>query len=229
MSTNNQAMDREEAEALLPWYAAALLDESEARKVAELLETDPGLARQLALIEEDRLAAISANEVLPMPAAGAGERFMARLDAEERLAHQRGGAGAATPGLMARFGGFFQSLSPRQVAFAAILLVGVVIGQAAVITGQMAGQDGTGGFRTASSEGPAAAAGPVFLVAFQPEASVAEMAGFLAAHDARIVGGPLAGGLFRIEVAAAEGESEEELLAQLREDESLVRTVLPAN
>jgi len=229
MTPTNEAMDREEAEALLPWYAAALLDESEAEKIAALLETDPGLARQLALIEEDRQAAIAASEALPTPRPGATERFMARLDAEERLARQRSGGGAVSPGLIARFGGFFQSLSPRQVAFAAVLLLAVVIGQAAIITGQMAGQEGAGGFRTASSDGPAQAAGPAFLVAFQPDASIAEMADFLAAHDARIVAGPLAGGLFRIEVSAEGGESQDELLAELGEDAGVVQMVLPAN
>ncbi|WP_051630677.1 anti-sigma factor [Afifella pfennigii] len=227
MTSDDKAMDREEAEALLPWYAAARLDEGEARKIARLLETDADLARQLALIEEDRLAALAAGEALPLPSPGAAERFMARLEAEERLAAQKS-AGGAAPGWIARFGGFFQSLSPGQVAFAAIFLVAVVIGQAVVISTQMAGEEGAI-YETASGEGPAGAAGPAFLLAFQPRASMAEVSAFLAERGARIVEGPLAGGLYRVEVEAGEGESAEEILDLLKAESRLVRTVLPAN
>jgi anti-sigma-K factor RskA len=64
-----EAPEREEIEALLPWYAAGTLSRRDAQRVEEALARDPELARRYALVREELGETIHLNETLGAPSA----------------------------------------------------------------------------------------------------------------------------------------------------------------
>ena len=72
-------MDGRDVADLLPWYANGRLAGRDRQRVAVALASDPALQRELALILEERTAAIDANEALGAPSRAATDRFFAAL------------------------------------------------------------------------------------------------------------------------------------------------------
>ena len=79
------------------------------------------------------------------------------------------------------------------------------------------------------TQAPATGEGATAIVAFAPEATLQQVADLLRRHGARLVDGPLAGGLFRVRIgeASLSAAEREAALAALR-GEPLVRMALPA-
>ena len=77
-----EAPEREEIEALLPWHAAGTLSRRDAQRVEEALARDPELARRYALVREELGETIHLNETLGAPSARALENLFAKIDAE---------------------------------------------------------------------------------------------------------------------------------------------------
>ncbi len=206
MNTANET-ERSEIEDLLPWHAAGTLDHRDAHRVEAALAEDPELARRYELVREELGETIHLNETLGAPSARAMEALFAKLDAEPARRP------AVSLNLGARIGEFFASLSPRTLAWSASAAALAIVLQAGLITGIMLNEKGPAGYATASAptsvsgEGgigvPTAFQGDYALIRFQPQASAAEITQFLETNKLSVAGGPSAGGLYRVRIAAA--------------------------
>jgi anti-sigma factor RsiW len=219
--------EREELELLMPWYVNGTLDRATAERIDAALESDPALQRSLEALMDDREAAVDLAEAVEVPTSMEA-RFMAQLDAVPAPGAARR-VSARSPDLLSRAGMWVGDLvaamtPPRLaiVAAAACLLVAV---QSGVIISMLGDESG---FETASGPGEEAA-GPAMLVQFAPGAEMAAITGFLEGEGARIVDGPLPGGMFRLEFGASDERGADELSTLLRGQPGLFGLVLPAN
>jgi hypothetical protein len=219
-------------EELLPFYAAGVLSPSELAEIKRILAVDAELRRRLVLIEEEQTEAILLNEGIAGPSTQALDKLMAAISAEPEKPGARFGLGA---GLAQRLGGWLQALTPRQAAFATAAAALVLAIQAGALVGLMVKRDDTGGFQTASHgagqvASQIAAAGSAFTVIFQPDAKAADIAALLERIGARIVDGPRAGGIYRIQVGdkGLDATASAAIVAWLRAEAALVRLVSSA-
>lgn len=218
-----------EVELLLPWHAAGRLSARDAHRVEEALARDPALARQYAVIREEYAETIALNESLGAPSGRAMQTLFAAIDAEpERRPH-------VTAGLAARISGFFSSLSPRTLAWSAVLGAVVLVAQAAVI-GTVLVKNRSGTFQTASlsMNEPATrdlggAALPRALVRFAPDARVADITALLDKYQASIIGNA-SGGMFRLQFGD-QAMSKEDLTSLINKlsSEKIVNLAVPAS
>ncbi len=190
--------EREEIEMLLPWYAMGRLDAADRARVVDWLARDPGLARQLVLIEEERLATVQSVESLPVPS---------RLSATSVTARQMPPR-AGLVGLSARLTGWFDDtlsqLSPaglRWAAASALLLIAV---QAASVGVLLRGAEPIARYETASGEAGQRPAGSFVLVHLVDGANVALLGQALREVGATIADGPTADGLYRVRLGPAD-------------------------
>jgi hypothetical protein len=106
--------------------------------------------------------------------------------------------------LTARVREFFASRSPRTLAWSATAAALAIMLQAGVIGGILL-KDQSGGhsetFETASAVMSTPGNGSYAMVRFQPKANMADITQFLENNKLMIVGGPAAGGLYRVMVA----------------------------
>src|SRR3954468_21909772 len=147
MAVSKKMLDNEpsEIEMLLPFHAAGTLNARDARRVDEALASDPDLARQYAVIQEEYAETIALNESLGAPSVRPMHKLFAAIDAEPVRKP------SFSLHLAARIGGFFASLSPYTLAFSAALGALLLLLQAGVIGAFLATQ--TGSFQTASLTG----------------------------------------------------------------------------
>jgi anti-sigma factor RsiW len=195
MNTANNS-DRGDIEELLPWHAAGTLSYRDAQSVEAALAHDPELARRYELVREELAQTVQLNESLGAPSARAMDALFAKIDAEP--ARQ---AAASSFNLGGRLREFFDSLSPRTLAWSAGAAALAIVLQAAVIGGLAIKERNAGGFETASA--PANTAdGTYAAISFQPQASAADISKFLETNKLSIADGPSAGGLYRVRIAA---------------------------
>jgi hypothetical protein len=195
MNTANEN-GRSEIEELLPWHAAGTLSAREAQAVEAALARDPELKRRYELVREELAQTIHLNETLGAPSSRAMADLFAKIDAEPRR------HAAPSIHLGARMRAFFASLSPRTLAWSATAAALAIMLQAAVIGGILIKEQSAGGYQTASVSGTASGEGTYALIRFQPQASAAEITRFLESNKLSITGGPAAGGLYRVRIAA---------------------------
>ena len=92
MNTMNQeAPERQEIEALLPWHAAGTLSRGDAERVERALSCDRELARRFDLVREELHETIHLNELLGHPSSRAADRLFAAIEAEGARAPARAG------------------------------------------------------------------------------------------------------------------------------------------
>jgi hypothetical protein len=124
--------------------------------------------------------------------------LFAKIDAEPPRAPATAGR------LAARVREFFAALSPRTLAWSASVAALAILLQAGVIVGFVVNKNGGGaGYQTASVPAQVAGPGSYALIRFKPQASAADIAGFLESNRLSIVSGPTAGGLYRVRIADA--------------------------
>jgi hypothetical protein len=222
-SATSKQTDREptEIEALLPFHAAGTLNLRDARRVDEALASDPDLARQYAVIQDEYAETILLNESLGAPSSRAMQKLFAAIDAEPAR------KGASFNPVM-RIAGFFSSLSPRTLAFAGVASALLVLLQAGVI-GTVLVKDRKGGnFQTAAF--PAQSTSGTFgLLRFTPDAKADEITQLLNTYNASIVSGPKAG-MFRVQFGdkALSKEDAAQLMTRLQA-EKIVSLVVSAD
>jgi anti-sigma factor RsiW len=221
MAQSKDAVDRtpSEIEELLPFHAAGTLNARDAQRVEEAMAKDPDLARQYAEIQDEYAETILLNESLGAPSARAMQKLFDAIDAEPA----RTASSSLNP--VSRIAGFFASLSPRTLAYSAVVGALALLLQAGVI-GTLV-KDRTGSFQTASVEGQSGA-GTVALVRFVPDARLADITQFLDNYSASIVSGPKAG-MFRIRFGdkALPKQETDQLMARVQ-GEKIVTQALPA-
>ncbi|WP_315777536.1 MULTISPECIES: hypothetical protein [unclassified Bradyrhizobium] len=142
-----------EIELLLPWYAAGTLNARDMRRVEEVLAHDADLARQYAEIQKEYAETIALNESLGAPSMRAMQKLFAAIEADPVQKP------AAPRGFSARLMDFFDSLSPRTLAWTVSLGALLVLAQAGVI-GAVLMRSQTATYQTASVEDKNAAPEP---------------------------------------------------------------------
>ena len=229
MAASRKMLDREpgEIEMLLPFHAAGTLSARDARRVEDALASDPDLARQYAVIQEEYAETISFNESLGAPSVRAMQKLFAAIDGEPERKPQ------LSASLSARISEFFAKLSPRTLAWSASLGAVALLLQAGVI-GAVLMKNQTTSFQTASlslnepSSAPltrdlgSSAAPPRALVRFAPEARIADITALLENYQASIVDGAK-GGMFRLQFGnKAMGKDEAASLLKRLQGEKIV-------
>jgi anti-sigma factor RsiW len=188
-----------EVELLLPWHAAGTLNHRDTQRVEAALASDPELARRYELVCEELGQTIELNESLGAPSARAMQALFAKLDAEPARARP------VSLNAGARVREFFASLSPRTLAWSASAAAIAILLQAGVIAGiiyKANGPIGAANYQTASVTENVSGEGSYALIRFQPQANAADIEKFLESNKLSLAGGPLAGGLYRVQVAA---------------------------
>lgn len=195
----NTANEREpsEIELLLPWHAAGTLDRRDTQRVEAALAGDPELAHRYEAVREELGQTIHLNETLGAPSPTAMVDLFAKIDAEPPRAP------ATVGSLAAPVREFFAVLSPRTLAWSASGAALAILLQAGVIAGFVINKNGGGEGYHASVPARVAGPGSYALIRFKPQASAANVAGFLESNQSSIVTGPTAGGLYRVRIADA--------------------------
>lgn len=196
-----------EIEKLLPWYSKGLLSSEETKQVEDYLAQHPEMKVQLDLIAEEQLAIEQQHAALGAPQPGGLERLLADIDALEA---NEASLSQKTSSFMDGLSGFFASFRNPGVqlaAMAAALLIvaqGVVIGSLSTI--EPIAPNVPGQFKTASGpeKSEVMVQGVKFLIAFNSNASLSDVAKLLKSISATITGGPKAGGFY--EIAVLEGK-----------------------
>jgi hypothetical protein len=218
---------RQEIEELLPFYAAGVTTPEETARVEAALKADPVLRHSLALAREDMDAAVALNEAAGAPSARAFEKLAAAMEAEPRRAPL---ATRASAGVMGWFENTIAALQPRKLAWAGIAAALVIMVQAAVLGGVFLRETG-GTFETASrGEQVTGQVGAFALVGFAPTATAQDVTAFLQRHQATIVDGPRAGGMFRVRVGSATTTEAElgDIIGRMQAEANVVRFAAPS-
>ena len=202
MNTVNER-ERDDIEELLPWHAAGTLDHRDMQRVESALAADPELARRYEMVREELAQTIHLNETLGAPSPRAMAALFAKIDAEPARRPRLSAV------LMARIGEFFAALSPRTLAWSATAAALAIVLQAGLIAGVLLGEKSPSGYETASAPANVGGPGAYVLIRFQPQANAAAIDHFLETNKLSIVGGPSAGGLYRVRVAAVKLPSDD--------------------
>jgi hypothetical protein len=205
---NQEAPERQEIEALLPWHAAGTLGRRDAERVERALSSDRELARRFELVREELNETIHLNESLGHPSARAAEKLFAAIEAEGAHAPARRSFDFA-----GRIAGLLSAFSPRTLAYGAAAAAIVVMAQTAVVTGLLVNPPGGGDFGLASAN-----SGDVtrIVVRFTPHATSSDITKFLDAHKAEMIGGPKKGSLYTLRLTGT-GLSKDEIAKTIRQ------------
>ena len=82
MNTNTKLPERDEIEAMLPWFAAGTLSRKDAARVEAALKSDTDLAQRFELVREELGETIRLNEDLGAPSSRALKSLFEKIDAE---------------------------------------------------------------------------------------------------------------------------------------------------
>src|SRR6478752_1204381 len=165
MNAKQEAPEREEIEALLPWHAAGTLSRRDAQRVEDALARDPELARRYALVREELGETIHLNETLGAPSARALENLFAKIDAEPERTHK------TSLGFGAWLTNFVAGFQPRTLAYGASAAALAIVLQAGILAGVFVKEGGVG-YTTVSL--PQVQDGAFVSVRFNPQASAEE-------------------------------------------------------
>src|SRR3984957_17360069 len=190
MTTVKQS-EPSEIELLLPWYAAGTLDARESQQVEAALANDPELAARYEWVRAELAQETHVSEAAGAASGRDVKALFAKIDA---LPAQKS---RSSIDLGARIAEFLASLSPRTLAWSAMAAALAIVLQAGISLKER----NAGGYETASAPANVSGEGSYVLLRFQPQASAADVANFLATNKLSIVGGPSAGGLYRVRVA----------------------------
>lgn len=209
---NTKLHEREEIEAMLPWFAAGTLNRRDAARVEAALKSDAELLQRFELVREELGETIRLNEDLGAPSSRALKSLFEKIDAEAPRRQ------AVSFNLVGRISEFVASFSPRTLAYAGAVAALALVLQAGVITSLVTDR-GDANYKTVSVD---PGQGAFALVRFAPDATAADITKFLEDNKAVVVDGPKAG-MYRIRLAVT-GMPKEELariIKQMQENKSV--------
>lgn len=209
--------ERDEIEALLPWYVSGKLDARTRARVDRYLETHPESRAHLELVRQESDESIAVNESIAPP----GPEALDRLRASIAAAPQRRPLWTQ---LTERLADWISGLAPPQLALAAVAAALVVMLQAAVIGALVLERASPPAYQTASDD-VTVGEGTELLVGFAETATVGEVSAILKKLDAVVVDGPRAG-LYRIRLPE-QGDEGGKAAIQLLKKSGVVTIVLP--
>jgi hypothetical protein len=214
--------ERDEIEALLPWYVADKLDAKARARVERYIEAHPEVKAHVTLAREEADATIASNEAIAAP----GHRALDRLRASIAVAPRRQAAAGLLTQLSHRFADWLSGFAPPRLALAGALAALIVVLQAAAIGILLMERTATPAYQTAGGE---ETAGGDFelLVTFSPEATIGDIGDLLKRLDATVTDGPTAG-LYRLRFPdAKEGEEDRKAAIETLKRSRIVTAVLP--
>ncbi len=211
--------ERDEIEALLPWYVTGRLDAATRARVDRYMREHPETEAHLALAREESDATITANEAIKAPGRDALDRLRASVAATPR----RRPLGATLGHLVERFAEWVAGLAPPQLALAAAVAALLVMLQAAAIGALILERAGAPTYQTAGG-GPTTEKSFELLVGFSDTATMGDIAALLKRLDAVVIDGPKAG-LYRLRLPDTGEEAREAAIAALHQS-GMVTAVL---
>ncbi len=212
--------ERDEIEALLPWYVTGKLDAASRARVERYMETHPEVKAHLALAHEEADITVSSNEAIPAP----GPQTLDRLRASIAAAPRRKPLGAVFTELSDRFADWLADLAPPRLALAGAAAALLILIQAAAIGTLVLERGAAPSYQTAAGD-ETPGQGFELLVQFAESATAGEITDLLKRLDGTVAGGPKAG-LYRLRFAGAE-EGNEETATKALKQSGIVTTVLP--
>jgi hypothetical protein len=212
--------ERDEIEALLPWYVTGRLDAATRARVDRYMRDHPEAEHHLALAREESDATVTANEAIKAPGRAALDRLRASIAAAPR--RKPLGAGLGT--LAERFSDWLAGLAPPQLALAAAVAALLVLLQAAAIGALVLERAGAPTYQTAGG-GQNTEKSFELLVGFSDTATMGDIAALLKRLDAMVIDGPKAG-LYRLRLPDNGEEARQAAIAALHQS-GMVTAVLP--
>ncbi len=201
MSEQNVMMsERDEIEMLVPFYVTGRISAADAARVEAYIARHPDFARSIEVARDERRAAVEVSEAAGFPSARATDAIFKAIAAEPVPA-TRAIEGAAR-GVLDRVREFFATPTAMGVRYATAAAAAIILVQAAVLGTLWHGPSPDGGYETASGPQQASDSGAVALIAFHDAATLAQINRVLEGSGARIVEGPLKGGLYRVRLPA---------------------------
>jgi len=217
--------ERDELDALMPWFVAGTLSPKDRARVEAALAADPSLQASLRAAEAEFEAVLADNDARAVPGHDAIDKLMARID----KAGPAVGRGVAAT-MVERLGRLLQGLTPKTLALAGAGLAALALVEAGFLSRALVGSAEDPYHIASGPGGLAQREGAFVLVQFVDTATSGAIASYLRDLDAQIVAGPAAGGLYRLRIApkplsAAEYNAKVAALAQRRD---LIRSVAAA-
>jgi len=209
--------EREEVEALMPWYVSGKLDARSRARVERYLETHPEDRAHLAFVREESDATIAANKAIPTP----GPEALARLRASIAAAPRGQSLWAQ---FSDRLADWISGLAPPQLVLATAAAALVVMLQAAVIGALIVERTAAPDYQTASGE-DTTSEGIELLVKFSETATAGKISAILEQLDAVVVDGPRAG-LYRLRIQG-QGDENRKAAIEVLKKSGVVTTALP--
>ncbi len=188
---SDKLSERDEIEALLPWYVTGRLDAREHARVDRYMREHPEVQAHLALAREENDATVASNQTIPAP----GPQTLDRLRASLAASPRRQSLGATFGQLADRLGDWSAGLAPPQLALAAAVAALLVMLQAAAIGALVLERAGAPAYQTAGGEQTGESI--ELLVGFADTATMGDIDALLKRLDAVVVDGPRAG-LYRL-------------------------------
>lgn len=245
MSKEPKALSkREQIEAMLPWYERGQLEDADAKRVEKYLADNPGVADQLALIEEERGETILLNETRGAPSGRALDRLMDSIEAHEAANPSLASTKKAVWGWASRLVGAPVPARLQWIAAAAAILIvvqGVSLGvllTSGTPFGEGADKPAGQSYETASGPtrgvvrepGSGAVKGTFALVQFTDTAKISDINAILTEKGFTLVEGPKPRGFYRIRISdqALDNRARDTILDELMARQELVSLALPA-
>jgi anti-sigma-K factor RskA len=217
---SDQLSERDEIEALLPWYVTGRLDARERARVDRYVREHPEVQAHLALAREESDATVASNQTIPAP----GPQTLDRLRASIAAVPRRQSLGATFGQLANRFSDWIAGLAPPQLALAAAVAALLVMLEAAAIGALVLERAGAPTYQTAGGE-QSTGESIELLVGFADTATMGDIAALLKRLDAVVIDGPRAG-LYRLRLPDSGEEGRKAAIETLNQS-GLVISVLP--
>jgi hypothetical protein len=188
------------------------------------LKNDQELARRYELVREEQAETVHANEMLGSPSHRPMQNLMAAINVD--IAHRQ--ASLIGPrDFVGRIGTFLLGLSPRTLAWSAAAALVLLVAQGALLTSSFV-RDSL--FETAIDGTARPQSGTFAIVRFNPSATAADIGKFLRTHEASVVDGPKADGLYRLRVSQSPlpRDAIEKLMTRMEQEKAIVGFIAPA-
>jgi hypothetical protein len=219
-SETELALNDEDIQELLPWYASGKTTARETAAIEHKLQGNPRLQAELALVRQEKQVSVETVQALGEPDPALLNKMLGQLDTVRQLPPIARDEAAKAPGFLARLFGFAPTPALRFAMVAACLLI---VAQSAALL-KLAGDDAEPGYQTASAP---ETTGPQLIVQFQPDAKMSAIGMLLSDLDATVVKGPMPDGGFVI--ALKKGADANAAMTVLRGHADLVAGVDPGS
>jgi hypothetical protein len=207
-----------EIDDLLPFYVTGRLSLADMQRVEKALHGDPASRMKLELVLEEQAATVQVNEAFGRPPSDAVDRFFAVLPTES----SRRRPFSALQRSLSWIGQLPALLAPRAFPCACLAASLAVLVQAAVI-GELLTRPEPPHVYTPQAP-PGEHEGCVALAAFNSDAKLSDIAARLTTVEARIIDGPIPGGLYLIRIGSELGAADcVRTISQLAADKRLSR------